>query len=53
MGERLPPDVRGIVAETLDAEFEQGIEAAIQETDTAAAERLPAPPVVLDRERPR
>lgn len=53
MAERLPPDVRKIVADTLDEEFEQAIEADIAKVDKAAAARLPPPPLVLGRERPR
>jgi len=50
--DRLPPQVRVIVAETLDAEFERQIEADIAKVDEAARSVLP-PAIVLDRERPR
>jgi len=49
--ERLPADVRAVVAETLDAEFEAKIEEDIAEVDEAARSLLPPPPVVLDRSR--
>jgi len=50
--ERLPPDVREIVAEKLDEEFQAQIEAEIAVVDEAARKLLPTT-IVLDRERPR